>query len=156
MAAARLKVPVHLGRRTEQYWEMSFGGETRSVLFGCLHIYGLDVEVLWQNVSWDLVLSLDAAPERISMGYVNMFTLPEYRMPYATREAFWRGEVFEPFESWVNNTLASANAIRLWGSEGSGATWAKLISLDEMTCPDMQRVFVLLPISDTAENLIFS
>jgi hypothetical protein len=151
-AATHLTVPVRLGRRTDQYWEMTFGGETTPVLSACLHSYGIDVEAHWQNVLWDLVLSLDAAPERMSTGYVNMFTLPEYRMPYATREAFWRGEVFEPFASWVNDTLASAHAVGLWGSEGSGATWAKLLAPKDMAHLDAQQAFMLLPIRDTAEN----
>ncbi len=41
-------------------------------------------------------------------GYVDLWTMAEYREPYATLDALWRAQLFEPFLQWVNETLAPA------------------------------------------------
>lgn len=96
-AAARLAVPLLLGRRTDRRWTLSFGGGITPALHPWLYGYGIAVEVQWKGVAWDLVFCLEAAPRRTPAGgYVDHMTLPEYREPYATREALWRAALFEP------------------------------------------------------------
>jgi hypothetical protein len=43
---------------------------------------------------------------------------------WPTREALWQDQLFEPFLKWVNERLAPATWLRLYGTKGG--TWAKL------------------------------
>jgi len=144
---ARFAIPVRLGRRTDRDWDLALGGGTTSALHPRLHGYGISVDVHWQAMSWDLVLCLDAAPWRTPVGYVDGMTLPECQRPYATREALWREEVFEPFLSWVNEALAPACCLGIWRTEEGGATWAKLLTPGDMAHPDVARAYALLPMT---------
>lgn len=144
---SRFAVPVRLGRRTDRGWDLPLGGGTTSALQPWLHGYGIAVDVQWQAMSWDLVLCLDAAPRRTSVGYVDDRVLPKYQRPYETREALWREEVFEPFLSWVNDVLAPACCLGIWQTEEGGATWAKLLAPGDMAHPDVARAYALLPMT---------
>ncbi len=113
-ASSRFAVPVLLGRRTARRWKLRFGGGTTSALRPELHGCEIGVYAEWGEDAWDQVLSLLVAPRRTPFGYINLWTLPEYREPYATREALWRSELFEPFLRWVNETLAPASHLGVW------------------------------------------
>lgn len=126
---------------------LALGGGTTSALRPWLHGYGIAVDVQWEAMSWDLVLCIDAAPRRTSVGYVDDMTLPEYQRPYETREALWREEVFEPFLSWVNEALAPACCLGIWRTKEGGATWAKLLAPGDMAHPDVARAYALLPMT---------
>ena len=150
-AAARLAVPVLLGHRTDRRWTLSFGGGITAALHPWLYGYGIGVDVQWEGMSWDLVLCLEAAPRRTPTGYVDHMILPEYREPYATEEALWRGQLFEPFLSWVNETLAPARYLGIWGARGE-VIFARLLRPEDMTRPDVPKAYALLPARDEAET----
>ena len=90
--------------------------------------FDLSVYVEWHGIGWDMLISLDAVPERVPGGYRSVLNT-DLEAVFPTREAVWRNDLFEPFLSWVNNKLACATALRLYGQRGE-STWAVLF--DEM------------------------
>lgn len=77
-------------------------------------------------------------------GYVDLWTMAEYREPYATLDALRRAQLFEPFLQWVKETLAPALHLEPWRTECGGATWAKLLASKDMAHPDVPRACALL------------
>ncbi len=117
-----------------------------------LYGYGIAVSAEWGGVAWDLVLCLEAAPQRTPLGYLDQMVLPEYRELYATEDELWQAELFEPFLHWVNEDLAPACRLGLWRTEEGGATWAKLLRQGNMTQPEVARAYALLPVRKGAES----
>ncbi len=112
-------------RRTVRVIEFEFVGLT-SMLSGVqVRDGGLSVAVMYDGVCWDLIVDIGLAESRSKHGYTNLFYLPEMRKYYPDRQALWVGEVFQPFLEWCNATLAQANWLALYGTDG-GSTWAKL------------------------------
>jgi hypothetical protein len=108
-----------------------------------LNIYlnqgGMGVSVHWQGFCWDLLVCFDTAPMPTADGYYCDFCMPEYRTYYASREALWQAELFEPFLDWLNNKLFPATWLGLYRVKGGGI-WAELLHE-----PD-PKTHVLLPV----------
>ena len=149
-ASARFVVPVLLGRRTDRSWTLTLGGSTTPALCSWLYGYGIAVSAEWGGVAWDLVLCLEAAPQRTPLGYLDHMVLPEHRELYASKDELWRAELFEPFLRWVNEELAPARRLGLWRTEEGGATWAKLLQPGNMAHPDVARAYALLSVHEGA------
>jgi hypothetical protein len=79
-------------------------------------------------VGWDQLLWLyaDEEPGPGGVGWVDDSVYPEYRIIHPTREALWRTNVFEDFMTWINEDLAHATHLAIWGS-ADDATWARLV-----------------------------
>ena len=72
-----------------------------------------------------MLISLDAIPAATPMGY--RCTLCENAtQTWTSREALWQDHLFEPLLDWVNETLAPATTLRLFGTRDEGCTWAEL------------------------------
>ncbi|MEI8159116.1 MAG: hypothetical protein WCH60_19835 [Burkholderiales bacterium] len=115
---------------------------------GCLSVglsrFDLSVYVDWQGTGWDMLISLDAVPERVPGGYRSVLNT-DLEQVLPTREAVWRNDLFEPFLSWVNNKLAIATALRLYGQRGE-STWAILFDeIDELQESSSCAVSIPLP-----------
>jgi hypothetical protein len=80
---------------------------------------------------WDLLLSLDVAPEvNPGGGYVCTCCRDEGKLEvFDTLEALWADHLFEPLLEWINTELASAVGMAFFRS--GGATWAKLLRANE-------------------------
>jgi hypothetical protein len=113
----------------------------------------INVTVEWQGECWDFLLSLDVLPKQTAGGYVcghcltampsdsrSAATKPEERTIFPSLEALWRDHLFEPFLKWVNEKLATADAVGLYGSPSCGWTHAELISNHDArrTKPDIR------------------
>lgn len=117
--------PPRIKRRTEHFIEFEFIGLT-SMLSGVLvRDGGLSISVMHEGECWDFIIDIGLAESRSEHGYTNLFYLPEMRKYYPDRPALWVGEVFQPFLEWCNATLAQANWLALYRTDG-GSTWAKL------------------------------
>ena len=83
-------------------------------------------------------------PDLTSNGYICSLCDPALCEPvgiatYPSRELLWRSHLFEPFLDWVNNNLAKAPWIEIYGSIGNCASARLLDSLPEnMSTDDTQ------------------
>jgi hypothetical protein len=113
----------------------------------------INITVEWQGECWDFLLSLDVLPKETADGYVCGYCLsampsdsrsagtkPEERTIFPSLEALWRDHLFEPFLQWVNEKLAVAHTIGLYGSPSGGWTHADLLSNHDTrrTKPDIR------------------
>jgi hypothetical protein len=103
----------------------------------------LSVFVDWQGQHWDSLLSLDVWPRRCAGGYVCECCKLEGRAVFPNLEALWRDHLFEPFLAWVNEELAAADTVALYGSPAVGYTNAKLISRDD---PQQAKPDISIPV----------
>ncbi len=119
--------PLRIIRRTERGIEMKLLG-VNSAIWISLRSTEINVGVTWQGKFLDFLVSNDCvAPQHTSSGYICKYCENEERKTYSSRENLWRDHLFEPFLDWVNNELANAEFIGIYGSIESGATWAKLV-----------------------------
>lgn len=86
---------------------------------------GLSIAATLNGECWDLLADFGLAEMRTKHGYTNQFVLPAYLTYHTSRQALWEGEVFEPFLSWCNETLAPSHWLILEGDR-QRATWASL------------------------------
>lgn len=119
-------VPIDIKHRTDRTIELSFAGY-HPCLSACLSSWCINVPAIWQGQCWDLLCSFESSPSPVTGGYHCLLCSPENRRIFSSRDALWTNEVFEPFLNWVNETLAPANWIVLYDSEG--ATTAKLCAV---------------------------
>ena len=112
---------------------------------------GLSVHAMWDGCSWDRLLDLDVLPQatrrgyqcKLCMGWPKSATGPVACFP--TREALYQDHVFEPFLKWVNETLACASQMSLYG-DPEDCTWAELIdAADDSLERESLRVSIPFP-----------
>jgi hypothetical protein len=146
---ARLSVAVRVGKQTLESIEISFDGMSPAV--GAIIQYDeteafveLEVFVDWEGANWDLILNLDCEPVRSPDGYVCDLCPPEDRKVFPSREALWRDHLFEPFLEWINEKLAQADVIGLYGSAGEGMTCAALLRSSAIPGNDRPGIYVPL------------
>lgn len=120
----RFAVPVRLTKITGKGILLNFPKHP-DCLSVWLSRWDLSVHVTWQEVWWDMLISLDAFPEQVPGGYRCRLHL-NFDEIWPTREALWRHDLFEPFLAWVNEQLAQAYQLSLYGKPGS-STWALLV-----------------------------
>jgi len=112
-------------RRTDRIIEMSFAGIHPAVTV--ILARGIDIPVMRRNECVDLLASFETDPARDATGYYCTLCAACDRQYFATREALWVAEIFEPFLDWVNDQLADANFLEIF--ETPGITFAKLHNL---------------------------
>jgi len=121
----RFNVRIELSQITDKGVRLHFSGYP-DILSVWLSRWDLSVCVDWQGESWDMLISLDAIPESSPTGYRCMLC-ENASSTWLTREALWQDHLFEPFLEWVNERLAPATWLRLYGTEG-GSSWATYCS----------------------------
>ena len=95
------------------------------LLYGWLNRNEIVIAVGNDETTWDLILVLEAFPERTRTGVVCSQGAHNERRVFASREDLWRDHLFELLLRWVNDKLAPAVAIALF--EYDGITQAKLV-----------------------------
>ena len=133
---SRFAIEIELGRRTDTDLEFTFAG-INGALIGVLTTWEISVYVIHQGENWDCILDVNAEPKRVLGGYVCDVCPPESRPVFQSRPALWADHLFKPFLDWVNESLAKAKWLGLYGRRGY-ATWAKLLPDDppSRTLPD--------------------
>lgn len=126
-ARSQLKVPLEFRGRTRREIEISFGG-INSAIGASLSTQELIVFVEWEGRIWDFFRCFDVWPRLAPGGYICEHCRPEQRMTFPDVQALWRDHLFEPFLEWVNERLATAQAVGCYGSPLSGWTHAELLS----------------------------
>ena len=110
--------------------EFSFAGINRAIS-GALTTYEVEVWVTYRNDCWDLLFNVDAEPKRIPAGgYLCDLCPADARRVFADRPALWTDHLFEGLLEWVNDSLARAKWLALYGDPDT-ATWARLLPGDD-------------------------
>ncbi len=130
----RFAVPVRISRITAKSVTLIFPGYP-SCLSVSLCAHDLNVDVNWQGIHWDMVISLDAYMARTANGYQCKLCITPEMFP--SRESLWIDHLYEPFLKWVNEELASARWLEISGFDDGGVTWAHLVQADsDLEKPD--------------------
>ena len=121
-------VPVRLTKITTKGILLNFPDHP-DCLTVWLSRWDLSVHVTWQDLGWDMLISLDACPEPVPGGYRCRLNLNFVEI-WPNRETLWCHDFFEPFLAWVNKRLAHACQLSLYGKPDS-STWAELIDAQD-------------------------
>ena len=126
-ASARFALPVSADLASASSIQLRVRGLHPAIWIALTQDWSINVGVEWNGVSWDLLASMDVAPEPLSDGgWENAMLIPEARSSHPTREAIWRADGFEELLTWINGELAPATHVGVWRTAG-GSTWADLI-----------------------------
>ena len=110
--------------------EFSFAGINRAIT-GALTSDEVEVWVTYRRDCWDILLDVDAEPKRVpGGGYVCGLCPADDRRVFADRPALWTDHLFEGLLEWMNESLARAKWLALFGDPDT-ATWARLLLDDD-------------------------
>ncbi len=121
----RFVIKLELLKRTDAYLGVGFCGVSR-VITASITCDEIAIAVEWHGLLWDILQDFETYPQRVSNGYVCEQCPEDSRPVFASREALWRAEVFEPFLEWVNRDLANAVALSISGTLDD-ASWARFV-----------------------------
>ena len=124
----RFKLPVSVGAVTSTRIELRIQGIHPAIYASIERHSEINVYAEWDGVGWDQLLWLfaDERPGAGGVGWIDGSVLPEFLVIHPEREALWRENVFEDLLTWINEDLAHATHLALWGSADE-ATWARLV-----------------------------
>jgi len=145
----RFAVPVRLSKITAKGILLNFPNHS-DCLSVWLSSWNLSVHVEWQGVNWDMLISLDANPEPVPGGY-RCRCCSESDRVWPNRESLWADHLFEPFLSWVNERLAHACQLSLYGKPGD-STWAELID-EQDDLPEPGSFWMSIPFPNAPTRL---
>jgi hypothetical protein len=89
-----------------------------------VRLKNLEISVIWQGLAWDMLFHTHNSAVRVGSGYRDRMARDHTRL-WPCLEAFWIDQMFEPFLAYVNEELAQASTIKLFGNYGE-ITWAEL------------------------------
>lgn len=90
---------------------------------------GISVSAVWNEESWDFLLSEDLVAEHGDAGWFCALCLPGDRADFPTREDLWRDHLFRALDVWIETKLRFATGVAFFG--GGGMTGAKLADTDD-------------------------
>ena len=106
----------------------------------------LSLAVTWGGANWDLLISAEAAPIRVSDGWQCRQCSPDRRKTYSSLQTFWDGELFKPMRDWIEAKLLPADVLLLKGARDGGSTWAQLSSVIDASAFRDPCLFAALPV----------
>lgn len=121
--ADEFAIPLQFVWRHDRHVMMMLQGLDAAV-WVMLNSWGINVGITWQGEFWDFLISEDIMIRRTPQGYYCKLceTTPQKYFP--CREQLWCRHQFDLLLGWVNDDLAQARYIALYGSDGG--TWARL------------------------------
>jgi hypothetical protein len=130
-AQARLPVPVREKHAFASVSGLLFEGIIATI-DGFVTCRELMVGVSWEGRNWDTLLRLEVdAQRRHRGGFICPDCDPKDRSVFPTLGPLWRDHLFEPVLVCVNEKLAVAETICLYGSPSDGHTYARLLRRDD-------------------------
>ncbi len=125
-AAERFALPVSVVATSPTHTRLRIAGIHPAIRISLGHDRDVNVGADWEDMNWDVLACMDVtASPAPDGGWENTFMRPKFRVSHPTREAAWRSDGFEPLLDWVNEELAPATHLALWGSD-EGGSWAWL------------------------------
>jgi len=141
-AQARCALPLTMNRRKTGGLDILIH-TPRSTLTAVLTDRELMVPLDQEELCWDLLLSLEAAPIEDPEGGMTCTLCPaEDRPVFPSLDALWRDHLFEPFLDWINTKAAPATGLGLYRT-AKGSTWASFGQEDELRASGADVVLVL-------------
>jgi hypothetical protein len=126
----RFALDVTRGKRTDTVQQFSFAG-INPAISGALTTYEIEVWAIHDGHCWDILFNVGAEPKRApGGGYVCHLCRPDSRQVFASRMALWTDHLLEGLLPWVNDNLARAKWLALFGSPEQ-ASWARLLPADD-------------------------
>lgn len=124
----RFTLPASVGAVTSTRTELRIQGMHPAIYISIEDHPEINVHVGWEGIGWDQLLWLFASEKRCRdrVGWIDDSVLPDFRVIFPTREALWRVNMFEELLIWINEDLANATHLAMWGS-ADDATWARLV-----------------------------
>ena len=87
---------------------------------------GFDVDVTWQGVDWDMLISYDCSPKRTTgRYYCGLCTEAASPIRFDSIDTFWEEHLFAPLVCWLKTRLMPARFLYLVGTPDA-FTWATL------------------------------
>jgi hypothetical protein len=87
----------------------------------------INIFVTWAAVFWDILASMDVCAELApdGHGWHNTLLIPEARRLHHSQAECWREDGFEWLLKWINDELALATHLALYGGDGcdNGGGW---------------------------------
>jgi hypothetical protein len=111
----RFTLDITLGKRTDTVHEFTFVG-INPAISGALTTWEIEVWAILDDHRWDILLNLEAEPKRVPGGFVCDLCRPDERQVFANRAALWTDRLFDGLLVWVNDNLARAKWLALYGS----------------------------------------
>lgn len=125
-SAPRFAVPIAVKESSDRSLDLEFVG--CPALSATLTSSEIIISVEWHGECWDILLSFDVSPQRTENGYICRHCAVERRATFPDLDALWRDHLFDPLLRWVNEKLAIADALGLYGSPARGWTYAELLT----------------------------
>lgn len=109
-------MPLKYLKRTDTALDMSFEG-LNDLLVISLYANNNEIGVhLELNDDWvNSLILFESYPKKVTDGYICSLCLPEAKKLFASREAIWLDHLYEPFLTWVNETLIPAQWLIIQG-----------------------------------------
>ena len=105
-----------------------------------------------ETLCWDGLIDFDISVKKSDTGeyYCDLCKL-EYREYYPTSVALWQSHCFENMLNWCNKNITPDKVLVLYGIEGRGCTWAKLINQTEWqtTKLNQEYLYQAIPVQQT-------
>ena len=126
-SSGRLALPVSVHAISESQTELRVPGLHPAIDIVLNGDTDINVFVTWKQVCWDILASMDVYAELVTdgVGWHCTLLIPEARRLHPTQEACWREDGFEWLLTWLNDEVASATHLALYGGEGcyEGTGW---------------------------------
>ena len=106
----------------------------------------LSLTVTWGGAHWDLLITAEASPIRVSDGWQCRQCSPDRRKTYGSLQAFWDGELFKPTRDWIEAELLTADVLLLKRTRDGGSTWAQLSNCIDASAFRDPCLFAALPV----------
>lgn len=101
-----LSTPLTVTKQSNQYTELTFT-KTNSMISALLSSREISVNFRLNNSVLDDIIYFKVMPELHNDYYICSLRYPDDETYYASKEALWEVRLFEPFLSWVNNSLTT-------------------------------------------------
>lgn len=130
-----LKVRPIIVESNSTYIIFVFHNITKYII-GCAKNHGskyneIEVHVQAYGRHWDIILPwLDCMPVQHPDGWECSMCEKGHQQSFPTCEAIWQDHIFNPLKQWINETLATSQALVLGSTGNNGATWARLLPKD--------------------------
>ncbi len=127
---SRFRHPPIIVEQRKNYFIFCFRGITPRLRCFIGWIWRVEIHVMHDGDLWDILTDFDLAERRTAEGkYRCAFSIEP--IDYASREALWICESFEPLLSWVNETLGEADRLLIYRQPGGGAKCGELLKEGE-------------------------
>ena len=118
--SGRIALPVLIRAASPRQTELHVPGLHPAISIILNGNTDINVFVEWKGICWDTLTSMDVYAELTEdgTGWQSTLLIPEAMRLHPTQDACWREDGFEWLLKWLNEDLATATHLALYGGEG--------------------------------------